>query len=330
MTPQGRRLRVKNWTKFQHYKNRRPPWIKLHLELLADYEFSRLQDASKWLAIGSMLLAAETENHIPDDPSWVAKKLSLDKVLSLEPLLSAEFLEVCDCLQCASKPLASRKQSAIAETETETEKRKARDSVGSCPTYAFSSPGEQATLLPPEAKAATAERSRREELDWRVEQTWALHVEARARFFDGENGYRPGREPTLTDKLRKVIREALKEHDRNLLAPELREEWVRTSAVRAAGIGLFLDPWCTAKADRNRMGHDAGARYYLEADRPWRRQVGKADPVPRFADLYWRSKDAQEQQHRAQLTAAATLQRALQPAPEEDLPGGVAPTPAVH
>jgi hypothetical protein len=40
-------LRVKNWTEFQHYKDRNPPWIKLHRTLLDDYEFSRLQDASK-------------------------------------------------------------------------------------------------------------------------------------------------------------------------------------------------------------------------------------------------------------------------------------------
>jgi len=27
-------LRVKNWGKFQHYKDRNPPWIKLHRGLL--------------------------------------------------------------------------------------------------------------------------------------------------------------------------------------------------------------------------------------------------------------------------------------------------------
>ena len=40
-------LRVKNWEKFQHYKDRTPPWIKLYRDLLNDYEFSCLQDASK-------------------------------------------------------------------------------------------------------------------------------------------------------------------------------------------------------------------------------------------------------------------------------------------
>jgi hypothetical protein len=34
-----RYLRVKNWSEFQHYKDRNPPWIKLHRTLLDhDYE----------------------------------------------------------------------------------------------------------------------------------------------------------------------------------------------------------------------------------------------------------------------------------------------------
>jgi DNA-binding NarL/FixJ family response regulator len=30
---------VKNFERFQHYKDRSPPWIKLYNELLDDYEF---------------------------------------------------------------------------------------------------------------------------------------------------------------------------------------------------------------------------------------------------------------------------------------------------
>ena len=34
----GLKYRVKNWSKFQHYKNRNPPWIRLHVEILDDYK----------------------------------------------------------------------------------------------------------------------------------------------------------------------------------------------------------------------------------------------------------------------------------------------------
>ena len=39
------RLRVKNWSAFQHYRHRRPPWIKLHRGLLDDFAWHRLPEA---------------------------------------------------------------------------------------------------------------------------------------------------------------------------------------------------------------------------------------------------------------------------------------------
>jgi hypothetical protein len=43
------RPRVKNWTQFQHYRHRRPPWIKLHHGLLDDFAWHRLPEASRAL-----------------------------------------------------------------------------------------------------------------------------------------------------------------------------------------------------------------------------------------------------------------------------------------
>lgn len=114
-------LRVTNWRKYQHYTNRRPPWIKLHLELLDDYEFGRLQDASKAHALCIMLLAASTDNHFPNDAAWISKKISATHKLDLAGLLSTGFLERCDCGRCASTPLAPGKQLDLLETEKSRE-----------------------------------------------------------------------------------------------------------------------------------------------------------------------------------------------------------------
>ena len=54
-------LRVNNWKKFQHYKDRNPPWIKLHRDLLRDYDFICLQDASKMQLILIWLLASQMD-----------------------------------------------------------------------------------------------------------------------------------------------------------------------------------------------------------------------------------------------------------------------------
>ena len=60
------KLIPKNWVKFQHYKDRNPPWIKLHRDLLNDKEFMRLPLASKGLAPVLWLLASESVEGIFD------------------------------------------------------------------------------------------------------------------------------------------------------------------------------------------------------------------------------------------------------------------------
>ena len=52
-------LRVKNWTEFQHYKDRDPPWIKLHRGLLDNRDFHRLTPLAGKLLPLIWLLASE-------------------------------------------------------------------------------------------------------------------------------------------------------------------------------------------------------------------------------------------------------------------------------
>lgn len=111
--------KVKNWAAFQHYKDRSPPWIKLHRALLDDFAFTSLPLASKALAPLIWLLAAETQDGtVSLDAGWLAWRLRIDVTdveQGLSPLIARGFL-IPD-----SKPLAKRKRSAIPETEGETE-----------------------------------------------------------------------------------------------------------------------------------------------------------------------------------------------------------------
>lgn len=59
--------KVKNWASFQHYKDRSPPWIKLHRELLDNLEFALLSPlAGKALPL-IWLIASEAEGRIPEN-----------------------------------------------------------------------------------------------------------------------------------------------------------------------------------------------------------------------------------------------------------------------
>lgn len=116
------RLKVAGWDKFQHYKDRSPPWIKLHKGLLDNFDFQMLPVASRALAPMIWLLASEADDGSVDgNPDFLAFRLRASRkeiVDGLKPLIDKGFLIE---EQDASKPIAEPKQSACLETEEETE-----------------------------------------------------------------------------------------------------------------------------------------------------------------------------------------------------------------
>ena len=113
-----RYLRIKNWSEFQHYKDRNPPWIKLHRTLLDDYEFACLQDASKLHLMLIWLFASQCDGRVPDDPPFLMKKLGLSTKPDIKYLISHGFLLYDGD---ASNMLALDASNLRLETETETE-----------------------------------------------------------------------------------------------------------------------------------------------------------------------------------------------------------------
>ena len=127
-------LQPKNWAVFQHYKDRCPPWIKLHRDLLNDRVFMCLPLASKALAPLLWLLASESKDGTFDG--------SLDELVfrlhitpkdyqdGVKPLIDKGFFVV------ASGVLADSYQVAIPETERETETKtetKKETAIAVCP-----------------------------------------------------------------------------------------------------------------------------------------------------------------------------------------------------
>lgn len=111
---------VKNWEKFQHYKDRSPPWIKLYNSLLDDYEFTSLPDLSRWHLIAIWLLASRANNKIPYDSTWVGVAIKATSPVDLDLLLSAGFILKDQCnSNDASAMLARRKHTARPEREAE-------------------------------------------------------------------------------------------------------------------------------------------------------------------------------------------------------------------
>lgn len=104
-------LQVRNWPRFQHYKDRNPPWIKLYTELQGKWEWVTLPDTAKAHLVGLWMLAAQMGNRIPDDPGFIASKIGAmsvkDVARSLEWLKAAErgpFIEPSAVARSGSAP----------------------------------------------------------------------------------------------------------------------------------------------------------------------------------------------------------------------------------
>lgn len=111
----------KGWDTFQHYKDRKPAWIKLHRDLLDNYDFHCLPVASRALAPCLWLLASEYDDgQIPSDYRLIAFRLRMsteDVEKAIIPLISTGFF-------IASDVLADCKRSACLEREEEREEEK--------------------------------------------------------------------------------------------------------------------------------------------------------------------------------------------------------------
>lgn len=116
----------KNWAEFQHYKDRSPPWIKLHKKLLTDRAYACLPLASKALAPMLWLLASESKDGSfdasPEELTFRIHVTEKDVANGLPSLIKAGFFIP---VQSDSTLLAERSHVApdsCSEREGETER----------------------------------------------------------------------------------------------------------------------------------------------------------------------------------------------------------------
>lgn len=259
-----RHLKVRNHERFQHYRDRCPPWVKWHRSCLDSYRFTGLPDAAKWHAVGLALLATADGNHLPADPSWLATRIAAREPLDIAALVASGFLVWCDCAECSLQPveqdasamLSPRYQNApehAREKETETERE--RD-IGSA-THSLTRPNGREGAETVEGVNGSAKRS---EIATQVETVWQSYCWA-LEIYRRDTGGRYVR-PALTERRRKLIRDAIKQH-----GPD---------AAERAGRGIFLDPF--------HSGQNDDKREYLQPEYAWRINA-KVDNIERFAAL---------------------------------------------
>lgn len=132
-------LVVKSWDRFQHYKDRDPPWIKLYRDTFTTESWVLGTDLSRLLQLASTMLAARYSNRIPLNFKLLAKVASLDCdeasfMAAVTHLVEHNFLEIQQDEQerkhDASKPIAkcsSEAEQSRAEAEQSRAYLRARE-----------------------------------------------------------------------------------------------------------------------------------------------------------------------------------------------------------
>jgi len=118
-------MKVKNWQDFQHFKDRRPPWIKLYREILDDPDWHSLSGDDAKTLIMIWLLASEDkamEGNIPDLRTVAFRLRSTESKVNQSLTKLSKWLYQDDI-----NMISSCHQVDIPETETEKRRDRDRD-----------------------------------------------------------------------------------------------------------------------------------------------------------------------------------------------------------
>ena len=115
-------MRIKNWSKFQHFKDRKPPWVKLYRDLLDDIDWHELDAQASKVLVMLWLIASEEDGNIPATKTLafrlrMTEKQTIDCLNKLSHWLEQDDISV----------ISEKYQSDSLETETETEAYKEKE-----------------------------------------------------------------------------------------------------------------------------------------------------------------------------------------------------------
>lgn len=143
--------RILGWDQYQHYKDRDPPWIKLHRDMLTSNTWVSLDNDGRALAVACMLVAAGTENKIPADPAYMQRRAYFDAVPDFAPLVVVGFIELVGEINNLAQPTQAAASTMLAsgtkcpsESEREAEQSRAEKKDHSA---ASASPSKRGTRL---------------------------------------------------------------------------------------------------------------------------------------------------------------------------------------
>jgi hypothetical protein len=112
-------MKIKNWSKFQHFKDRKPPWVKLYRDVLDDMEWYELDPLASKVLVMCWLIASEDDGRLPNSKT-LAFRLRMTEKQTIDCLNKlSHWLEQGDI-----DLISGQYQTDSLETERETETNK--------------------------------------------------------------------------------------------------------------------------------------------------------------------------------------------------------------
>ena len=122
-------IRIKNWGTFQHYKNRRPPWIRLYRDLLDDPDFEELDGElvktliKLWLSVSDF----SVDGTLPAIERLalrmhIASTLLASRSVQLKQWLECDDSELLAYCKHVARPEGEQIRADQSRSERETEK----------------------------------------------------------------------------------------------------------------------------------------------------------------------------------------------------------------
>jgi hypothetical protein len=112
-------MKIKNWSKFQHFKDRKPPWVKLYRDVLDDMEWYELDPLASKVLVMCWLIASEDDGRLPNSKTLafrlrMTEKQTIDCLNKLSHWLEQDDIDL----------ISEQYQTDSLETERETETKK--------------------------------------------------------------------------------------------------------------------------------------------------------------------------------------------------------------
>ena len=116
-------MKIKNWSKFQHFKDRKPPWVKLYRDVLDDMEWYELDPLASKVLVMCWLIASEDDGCLPNSKT-LAFRLRMTEKQTIDCLNKLSHWLEQDDINAISEQYQTDSLETETEKETETKKEK--------------------------------------------------------------------------------------------------------------------------------------------------------------------------------------------------------------